>query len=222
MYNIRGLKNYHKLKRFLNKCHVIIQKNGSTVICVQESHLKLDDCDMLNAMWKYDYTMSPSINASAGCITLYNKAEIGELVSNTNNSGRYNIDLFYKENKYTIIANIHAPNNHDIEYFKLFYGKIHDITDNIQVDNIILAGDWNLTPDKADYNNRIITNTEKRIVEYINTQNNQLMLIDSYRQIHKTGGFTWHRNKTSSRLDIIYISSHLKQNSNSGLGAGLL
>ena len=73
-YNVRGLKEYSKLKRVLNSCAKLIRENKNTIICLQETYLERGDENKIKVMWKGNYTISPAIGRSRGCITLFDSS----------------------------------------------------------------------------------------------------------------------------------------------------
>ena len=72
--------------------------------------------------------MSPSANNSGGCLILFNKASLGEIVTlKHDNVGRYVILLTTREDLFSLTACIHAPNSHYLLYFKTLYDEIESM-----------------------------------------------------------------------------------------------
>lgn len=211
-FNARGLKDYHKLKRFLNKLYGIFMKNPDTVVMVQESHLALNDQSRLACMWRYNYAMSPAMGSSAGCIVFYNGATISEpIYTFEDNDGRILIITCKNaSNQLTTIVNIHAPNNHNIEFFKLLSHKIDMIVDKYDT-TLIVGGDFNITYKKIDSVNRICTTAETKAKTLMEKIINKHHLFDSFRLINSDGGFTWSRGPVASRLDYVFLSKTFKK-----------
>jgi len=79
---------------------------------------------------------------------------------------------------------------------------------------IIISGDFNFvfSPD-IDSIGRIKSKQEVKLSEYVEGMMTRFDLIDTYRSIHKWGGFTWGKDNPSylrSRLDHILISKSMR------------
>lgn len=210
-YNIRGLNEYKKLKRFLNTCANIIKSNPKTIIAIQETHL--NNSSKIMHMWRYDFCMSPSYGAGGGCMILYDHIAAGTPVaSSCDPNGRYCFLTLQLYNENTLYGNIYAPNNHDLNFFSNIDSEIQKITNDNNIQEIYLVGDFNLCRGDHDFINRKITTSESKANKYINTILTKYDLVDSYRHLHKNGGFTWKRGTTASRLDYIFIPKTQKNN----------
>jgi hypothetical protein len=73
----------------------------------------------------------------------------------------------------------------------------------------IAAGDYNVCLKKNDSLNRNRSNVEECLADTIVNNNKITNLVDSYRSMHKDGGYTWKRGTCYSRLDYIFISNEL-------------
>ena len=65
-YNCRGLKEHKKLKRMLNSCHNVINRNKLSIIFLQETHLEKKETEKLRLMWRGNFCISPGEGASRG------------------------------------------------------------------------------------------------------------------------------------------------------------
>ena len=65
-YNARGLKDKLKLKRLLNTCYKILQKNKNYFIMLQETHLEQSDEDRLKLLWRHGIVTSPGQGRQRG------------------------------------------------------------------------------------------------------------------------------------------------------------
>jgi len=208
-YNVRGLKEYTKLKRVLNKCATLLKSNQNTVICLQETHLERGDENKIKIMWRESFSSSPGGNKSRGCLTLFSSS--WEVVNTLcDPEGRLNIVTIKKNFGTFTIANVYAPNEHNVSFFERVIEKVVNIKDDIDSTPIIL-GDFNLVVnDKLDSLNRQTSINEGITSTFITNSFSALGLVDSYRQLYESGGYTWQRGKCYSRLDMIYTHESLK------------
>jgi len=207
-YNIRGLKEYNKLKRVLNKCAQIIGKNRNTIINLQETHLEKSDEQKIRVMWRGSFVMSPGSQKSRGCLTLLDPSW-EELERWEDPGGRVCLLTIKKSFGIYTLSNIYAPNQHEIQFFEDVILKQVEQRDKHNSINIIV-GDHNLCLDeKVDSVHRKQTDNEKIVVEFIIDSFRAVNLCDVYRKKHDTGGFTWNRGKCFSRLDLIVASEEL-------------
>jgi len=210
-YNIRGLKEYSKLKRVLNKCAGMIKQNNNVLFNLQETHLSLEDKNRLEVMWRGKYSLSPGANKSRGCLILYDSSW-DLLDQSIDKGGRYNVITIKKQwGTYTII-NLYAPNDHSLEFFEAICNLAIEHKDKYDSD-LIITGDFNLVSDsKLDSVNRIQTNNEKIVSDFVKDSFTAIGLKDGYRILHKLGGYTWSRGECMSRLDMIYVSNSITGN----------
>lgn len=77
---------------------------------------------------------------------------------------------------------------------------------------LIVAGDLNLAiHPKVDQVNRSQSYAETNAIYKLSEFCNKNFLIDAYRVKNATGGFTWQRGATASRLDHIFVASTFKK-----------
>jgi len=82
---------------------------------------------------------------------------------------------------------------------------------------LIIAGDFNLVINKnLDSVERLQTNIEQIVSDFVKDSSAAIGLKDCYRQVHQKGGYTWSRGNCLSRLDMIFASStmvtHIESN----------
>ena len=208
-YNVRGLKEYSKLKRVLNSCSNIIRKNKNTLICLQETHLERSDENKIRVMWKGNYVMSPGGNKSRGCITLFDSSW-EQIDSQRDPGGRFTSLTVKKHFGTYVLTNLYAPNEQSLDFFETIFKLSVDARDKFEATPII-AGDFNLVirPER-DSMNRTASANEAIVSCFVRDSMNALSLIDSYRVINEDAGFTWSRGKCFSRLDMIYVHESLE------------
>jgi exonuclease III len=106
-----------------------------------------------------------------------------------------------------IACNVHAPNNHNATYFENMKDIILDMQAGKPNHSLIIMGDFNTTLENRD---RAKGNADTHEI-YARTIIRDIMFDtntkDYYREITPTGGFTWQRGDTMSRLDMVLASS---------------
>ncbi len=207
-YNIRGLKDYHKLKRVLNKCAALMGKNRNTIINLQETHLDDNDKEKLELMWRGEWLVSPGSQKSRGCLTLLDPSwEVLDKWADPR--GRFCIITIKKAFGTFTITNLYAPNVHSVSFFEDILLKLIEMKDKFSAKSIIV-GDFNLCLDPVtDSTNRKQSESEKIVVEFIKESLRAINHKDAYRCKQNTGGYTWNRGRCFSRLDMIFSSEDL-------------
>ncbi len=105
-----------------------------------------------------------------------------------------------------MIANVYAPNDHDVGFFRYVYEKILKYKNEHQEVNIIIGGDFNLVMGNVDSVNRGANAAELASRTFLQQQNDTLDLVDSCRQVNQSGGFTWSRRNCLSKLDMVFVA----------------
>jgi len=215
-YNIQGLREFKKLKRFMNFVHK--QKfNKNAVINLQETHIV--NTDTLKYQWKGEIIQSPGASNSRGVAILFNKEQFDEVISKRkDNEGRFCSFTASKNGRILCFMNVYAPNNHydSLKFFRtLEEHMLRELDDNSGV-SFVISGDLNFVFDsEVDAIGRKTSPQEKKVVEFVKSLMTKFNIIDSYRTMHNWGGYTWGRNNPSylrSRLDHVLVSALLKEN----------
>ncbi len=205
-YNCNGLGDRKKLKRLLVKLGPIVERGG--IILLQETHIT--DTSYLSTIWGNKFESNCNKTNSAGVITLFGKdLEIVEITKDS--EGRQLIIVVKNENTNLIISNSYLPNDHkqSIKFVEELYLKLIEKQHKFPEYLTIAAGDYNAFLKTNDSLNRISTKIEKCLAESIISNNRITNLVDSYRELHNDGGFTWRRGTCYSRLDYIFLSAPL-------------
>jgi exonuclease III/uncharacterized protein YlzI (FlbEa/FlbD family) len=204
-YNARGLRCNLKLKRILNSCHQLIQSNPLAVIGFQETHLTNDDVESLKFKWRHGFVLSPGTNKQCGVLLLYGDVWT-QLASEVDSEGRMASVVLARGTNTFIFNCIYAPNDHNVNFFANVYDKIAEQLTNFPDSVLNVFGDFNVTLENVDSVNRKKSNSEIKASKLIQENNKILGLVDSFRALNPTGGFTWVRDKCGSRLDMIFSS----------------
>ena len=207
-YNVRGMKEAVKLKRILNTCHNLITRDRYTVICLQETHLEEVDKQRLGFLWKHKFVLSPGTPHQCGTLILFSPSW-EESFAEVDDEGRVCWVGLEALGRSFCFTNLYAPNNHDVTFFAKVYEKLITIQTDHPESKLIMVGDFNLVTSDNDSVNRKSSQVEVVARNYIARKNKLLEMIDTYRQMHRLGGFTWSRGNCMSRLDMIYVQSDL-------------
>ena len=182
---------------------------NTDIICLQETHLVNSDFDTLLKEWNIEYIINGNSTNSKGVAILLNK------------TFEYNLNSTYKDkdSRYIIlnitinnlipilIVNIYGPNNDNPSWFENLFNKIEELN----IDHIIIVGDWNTTLNNNDtYNYNIQRNIKSR--QYINNYITKNKFIDIWRsQNQDSKRYTWGTKKPfkRARLDYFIISQDI-------------
>jgi exonuclease III len=217
-YNIRGCKNFQKLKR-ISKFFLTTPFKKNCIINLQETHLNKEEINKIEYQWKFGSIQSPAINNSGGVAILYDSSYFNDIIEKRSHSnGRICSLLAKKEEETFFYVNIYAPN--DNQLMELFIEELDEYiwqTLDLHPDaNLIISGDFNIVINQSiDSVNRNQTVAESRVKDNLLNLLNRLYLNDSYRSLHEYGGFTWGRDNPKyirSRLDMIFVKKSLTQN----------
>jgi len=214
-YNIQGLKNFKKLKRFNNFVHRL-QFSKNVVINLQETHLNKKEIAKLDYQWKWGSCHSSTENNSGGVSILYNTSYFDEIIrTKIDNDGRKCALYAKKNDENYYFLNVYAPNNH---YDALtFYNEVEtwlmEAFDFDPTINIVVSGDFNFVFNpEVDSIGRKQSNQEVKVKNTFDQIMTKFELVDTFRRINGYGGFTWGRdnpNYMRSRLDHICVSQNL-------------
>jgi exonuclease III len=208
-YNVRGIKEYGKLKRVLNLSANLIKLNRYAIINLQETHLDSDDINRVKMLWRGGFNLSPGSSKSRGCLTLW--GSVWSVVESTHDSEGRICCTTLQSNSITVsVVNVYAPNDHNTLFFEEVFNYVIDIKE--KYDSLtFLCGDLNLvlTPE-IDSINRCQSSQEKIASSLVIENIRALQMIDCYRSVESTGGFTWNRGQCYSRLDMIFATNTIE------------
>jgi len=216
-YNVNGLGDEKKVKRILNKLIIENRSKAPTIIALQETHLTNEKIRAFNNKWRFQSVHSCFTASSAGVSILYfahqwaavdderadDEGRICSLTVRTHSDERFTFLSVY----------VPSSNKDSITFIDTLENFCLEIIQTHPDTNFILMGDFNYTTDKNDYTTRTISPIETVLRLKISNLIESLNIVDSYRQIHPHGGFTWgHRNSSTirSRIDRIFITRTLK------------
>ena len=211
-YNCNGLRDNKKLRRLMNKLAPFVNKGG--IVLLQETHLT--DTKYLSTIWKDKFESNCIRTNSAGVLTLF-KSDFEIIKTEKDDEGRLLILVLKNQDTKIIISNAYFPNDHKISitFADYAYLKILELQNEYPNYITVAGGDYNVCLDPNDSLNRNRSISEISLAETIKINNKIAGLVDSFRMIHKDGGFTWKRGICYSRLDYLFTSATMTPSINS-------
>jgi exonuclease III len=199
--NCRGLNKIDKFRLLLSKVLSLQNRNSNTIFMLQETMIL--ETKYLDLAWKGKYIFTPGTGNSKGCITLlHNDIQINHK-SNIGNRGHY-AHLELSNHKQVTIFNIYAPNGYNQEK-RDFFENLITLINNFNINDIILAGDFNLTLQVCDRYNRQTSAGENNIANYLKTELEQVGFTD---HLEYNNLMTWKKGNSMSKLDRIFSRLH--------------
>ena len=203
--NCRGLADEKKRRDVF---HYIRQKAYS-IYLLQDTHFDAKIENYVRAEWGYKAYFASNTSVSRGVAILFNnnfEFEVKKIYKEAH--GNYIIVHINTLDTDIILISVYGPNRDD----PLFYEELEKYIKDINCNNIIIGGDWNLIMDfSIDCYNYKKLNNEKAQDQVINMADN-LNLIDIWREMNPDKRrYTWRKNNPfqQSRLDFFLISDSL-------------
>ena len=207
--NVRGMRNAKKRRSLFYQ----YKKGNYDIIGIQDTHLALENKEIIDREWGNNFYMVPGTNRSKGIITLFSKSvdplHVGLLLKND----RCLINSIAIDSHVIAVVNIYAPciNNEKIEFISQLNQDIRKICEKYSIDNVLLFGDFNIVQ-----NNELdiiagLPHAEKNVLLF-NNLIIDLQLNDVWRVKNgKKKMFTWCSKSpfTARRLDYIFINNEL-------------
>jgi hypothetical protein len=196
--NCRGLGNLKKFRLILNKAARFLTKNPYTIIMLQETMVSNER--YLDLAWKGKYAITYGTGKSQGCITLTGAEFSFANQINFDHRGHY-IELLGILSEPIAVINVYAPNGYALDK-REYFDRVLDQIEICGKENIILAGDFNLTFYEMDRHKRGTCNGEINIGTHVSERLTDLSLEDAWQGV---SGMTWRRGNVMSRLDRIFL-----------------
>ncbi len=129
---------------------------------------------------------------------MYNEQYFDEIIDKKHDkSGRICSFTASKNENVLTFMNIYAPNDHykAMEFLKEIEQHINEVKDKYPGTKLIISGDYNFVFNKdVDAIGRNSKPQEEKVSKEMKRIMTRHSLIDSYRQLHSWGGFTWGRD----------------------------
>jgi exonuclease III len=186
-YNCNGLRDNKKLRRLTSKLRPFVNNGG--IVLLQETHLT--DTNYLKSIWKEKFESNCIRSNSAGVLTLF-KSDFEVVKTEKDEDGRLLIVVLKNQDTQMIISNTYFPNDHKlgITFAEKAYLKILELQNDFPDYTTVAGGDYNVCLNSNDSINRSSSKSEVNLAETIRLNNKITGLVDSYRTLHKEGGYT--------------------------------
>ncbi|KAK6186929.1 hypothetical protein SNE40_006185 [Patella caerulea] len=203
--NSQGLGQSEKRKDVFN----YLKTKKYNIYCIQDTHFTKNLETFVQNQWGFQCLFSSFTNQARGVAILYNN-NFGYKINKTviDEEGNFIIiDIIIEETNITL-ANIYGPNSDTPSFYEKLFHKINEINN----ENTIICGDFNLALDQTlDTQNYLHVNNPKSkqtVIENIA----KFDLIDVFREIYPTlKRYTWRKKNPvkQARLDYFLISQNL-------------
>lgn len=204
--NCRGIKMVDKRRDLFQ----FIRKKKYNIICLQDVHIESNMESYVKSEWGYNIYLSPYTGNSRGVMILLNnnfECDVGRVLKDPN--GNFIIIDISIQGKKVTVANIYSPNDDNPQ----FYNNLRQKISQLQNENVIICGDWNLTLNQElDTDNyRHVNNPRARdvVLNYLEEDN----YIDVWRVMNEDKKtFTWRRlnpERKQARLDFFLITEEI-------------
>ena len=216
--NCRGIIDKVKRANILLKA----KAEHINILCLQETHLKAEDTEMIKKDWNINFFMSgENQNAGGVLIAVDDNFEYIKHTVTIYEHGRYIIlDIEVVGVARFLLINLYAPNEDNPD----FLSKLLSLIENSYTKNLIMVGDWNLVLDFDKDTHNFKKHNNIKSVKLIQHYKEKLDLIDIWRITHETTRqYTWRQNfyrKTSQAglfLNIGKLNGNLCQLKNQKL-----
>ena len=202
--NIQGCRDSLKRYSIIN----FIQKTNKHIMCLQDTHTLKNDESLWRLLWRGPIFFSHLSTRKGGLIIAVLKSLEFKLIKYQEIvRGRILHIEFESDKKIYHVINMYASPD-KVERIDNFH-TLDKFLCEINKGSIILCGDFNVTLDPSldrsgDHESHVASQNALQLLILEHS------LIDTFR---KTNGneimFTWSRDNSCSRLDRVYISSHI-------------
>lgn len=206
-FNCNGLNNSNKRKDVFD----FLRKTEANIFCLQETHLKADIENYIQASWGYKVWLS-------GCDT--NKNGVAILFNNNFEYKIHNVvrdqhgcfivmNVEFLKKKFTLV-NLYGPSSGDKPDF---FDSVCEHLENIGNEHVIITGDWNCPMDTTlDIRNYSSTVSRPRTRKKIHDIMTDYNLFDVFREMYPDKRkYTWRKFNSikQARLDYFLINEEL-------------
>ena len=199
--NVRGLDDRLKCKRL----YKFIRHQKFGIFMIQEIYVDPKTRLLWESEWGGQVCFTPGTSKSKG-VAIYFDNKLGAKINKISEDpeGRWLLVTIEVEEKEFLLVKIYAPNNDSLSFFKA-------LTQKIDKENVIIAGDFNLVLDQElDYKNRK-TNNDKALKVLLSFMD-EYGLEDMWRIFHPQDQiYTCFKKKpiVAARLDYFLVSQGL-------------
>ena len=187
--NCQGLGNSNSGKR--RDAMKYLKNKKFDIYFIQDTHFESNMETLIKAEWGYECWFSSHSSRARGVAILFNNTFEFKLKQiYKDDSGNFIIIHVLIDSIDYVLANLYAPNRDE----PLFFKNIQNILNKLNVDNIVIGGDWNLLLDNQNDGKNYKNVNNPKSKEEVSNLTLQFNLSDIWRHFHPSGKqFTWHR-----------------------------
>jgi hypothetical protein len=196
-YNVRGLKEYTKLKRILNQANNI-KKADPGIFLLHETHINELEATKIDYMWRGCSIVAPGSNSSKGSIMLFCSNQFDEIHYKHGDPNGRSTWLVATKNEIThLFIGVYGPNRNNAEFFNQILTKANSIIHQYNVNTTTIAGDFNIELEKTI--GRHASKQEKAATILVK----DFMSIHNIKVVSDPHQKTWYNKKSQSTIDYI-------------------
>jgi len=140
-WNVRGLGGFAKRREVTQ----LVREKQPFILCIQETKLVLLDVQSCIALWgdvNVDFSFQPSVGASGGLATLWDKKEVDVWLSMSFEHMLVIAGKFVKSGEQFILFNVYAPC--DVHRQEALWVSISHRLNSLTGQNVCICGDFNV------------------------------------------------------------------------------
>ena len=210
-FNVNGLASSEAGVPKRRKLFTWLKTHHCDVALLQETHCTDSMQCILTQEWGGDSYFCNGTSDSRGvCILIKRGLDMEVKEVRRDDQGRLIFVKAVFEGKLVLIGNIYCPNIDEVETMM----RVNEWLSEMQVDNVIIAGDFNITldpvRDREWPNQRTVRDYCRRRSKAVRETLEEFQLVDVWRKQNPDASqYTFSRGTSRSRLDYFFISEHL-------------
>ena len=209
--NVNGLASNEGRVPKKRKLFTWLKAHHCDVALLQETHFTDSMQHIISQEWGGDsFFCNGSSNSRGVCILVRRGLDMEVKEVRRDNNGRFIFLKTVSAGKSILFGNIYCPNIDELESTM----RINDWLSEMQADNIILAGDFNVTldptRDREWQQHSEVRDYCRRRSEALKETLEEFRLVDAWRALNPDATqFTFSRGSSKSRLDYFFISENM-------------
>ena len=210
-FNVNGLASSDARVPKKRKIFTWLKAHRCDIALLQETHCTDSMQQILAHEWGGDSFFCNGTSDSRGvCILIRSGLDLTVKEIRRDGQGRAIFLKAVYQGKSILLGNVYCPNRDEIDSIM----NVNDWLSEMQVDNIILAGDFNVTldpiRDREWQNQRTVRDYCGQRSAALKETLEEFRLVDVWRKQNPDASqFTFSRGASKSRLDYFFISEHL-------------
>lgn len=206
--NVRGIRNREKRRDILN----FMRNKDFSIVCLVDTHLSCETFDFVRAEWGGSAIFCPGTSHSRGIAVFFSNnfgfEVFGSQVDDQGNFIILDVELA-GPGRCTFVV-LYGPNEDNPG----FYRSVFSLVGNIDNDNVVIVGDWNVTLNPSVDTEHYVSQGNRRAREVILEFMEKEGMVDVWREQHAAKrSYTWRRSSPLrlGRLDYFLVSSAMSR-----------